>query len=206
MLIREMTLEDIPQAVEIENLCFSMPWSEKSFEDSIIREDTLFLVSEESVSAVGDKEKTIPAENTVYMEKKMYTSDQNMKIHTECKCKVQDKKNADIQNEEAKKQEMKITGYIGMYLSFDEASITNVAVHPSYRKNGYGKELVSTAKIMAKEKQIERIFLEVRVSNTPALSLYQKMGFKNLGIRKNFYDHPKEDAYIMSCELLSCPF
>ena len=48
---------------------------------------------------------------------------------------------------------------------------------------------------------MERIFLEVRVSNTPAIALYEKMRFENLGIRKNFYDHPREDAYIMSCEL-----
>lgn len=150
MLIREMTLEDITQAVLIENECFSLPWSEKSFQDSITREDTLFLVCEDSSTQSGA---------TV------------------------------------------ITGYIGMYLSFDEANVTNVAVHPSYRKKGYGNALVSTAKTKAKEHQIERIFLEVRVSNAPAIALYQKMGFENLGIRKKFYDHPKEDAYIMSCEL-----
>ena len=96
-----------------------------------------------------------------------------------------------------------ITGYIGMYLSFDEASITNVAVLPAFRQKGYGKALVSSAKTIGKEKQIERIFLEVRVSNASAISLYQKMDFENLGIRKNFYDHPKEDAYIMSCDLTS---
>ena len=144
MLIREMTLKDIPQAVEIETQCFSLPWSEKSFQDSIIREDTLFLVCEEQ----------------------------------------------DI-----------ITGYIGMYISFDEGSITNVAVSQNYRKKGYGEALVSAAKEKAREKQVERIFLEVRVSNTPAIALYEKMRFENLGIRKNFYDHPREDAYIMSCEL-----
>ena len=144
MLIREMTLEDITQAVAIEQVCFSLPWSEKSFQDSITREDTLFLVCEESG---------------------------------------------------------KITGYIGMYISFDEANITNVAVLPECRKKGYGNALVTAAKQKAVEKQVERIFLEVRVSNVPAISLYQKMGFENLGIRKNFYDHPKEDANIMCCEL-----
>lgn len=149
MLIREMTLEDINQAARIEKECFSLPWSEKSFQDSISREDTLFLVCED----------TCPQSNAPV-----------------------------------------ITGYIGMYLSFDEANITNVAVHPSYRKMGYANALVTTAKTKAKEHQIEKIFLEVRVSNAPAIALYQKMGFENLGIRKNFYDHPKEDAYIMCCD------
>ena len=149
MLIREMTLEDIPQAAAIEKQCFSQPWSEKSFQDSLAREDTLFLVCEE----------------------------QNSGNHS------------------------RITGYIGMYISFEEADITNVAVSPSHRQKGCGNALVASAIQKAKEKQIERIFLEVRISNVPAISLYKKMGFENLGTRKDFYDYPKEDAYIMSCEI-----
>lgn len=140
MLIREMTIQDVARAAEIEKECFSIPWSEKSFEDSLSREDTLFLVCEEDAQ---------------------------------------------------------VAGYIGMYLSFDEGSITNVAVSPSFRKKGCGEALVKTAKEQAKEKQIESIFLEVRVSNAPAISLYKKLGFEELGIRKNFYEHPIEDAIIM---------
>ena len=51
---------------------------------------------------------------------------------------------------------------------------------------------------IAKEKNLERIILEVRATNEPALSLYKRKGFKELGIRKNFYDNPKEDALLMS--------
>lgn len=163
MLIREMKLEDIPQVVEIEKACFSVPWSEKSFEDSICRKDTIFLISEEM-------------QETLSPENKIICIDHSNPV---------------------------ITGYIGMYFSFEEANVTNVAVHPSYWKSGYGKELVSAAISKAKQKQIEKIFLEVRVSNEPAISLYQKKGFENLGIRKNFYDHPKEDAYIMCCDIAS---
>lgn len=159
MLIREMTLEDIPQAVEIETQCFSQPWSEKSFQDSLAREDTLFLVCEEQNSEKAQK---------------------SLGVFGNHSC---------------------ITGYIGMYISFEEADITNVAVSPSHRQKGYGNALVASAIQKAKEKQIERIFLEVRVSNLPAIALYKKMGFENLGVRKNFYDYPKEDAYIMGCEI-----
>ena len=95
----------------------------------------------------------------------------------------------------------KIAGYIGMYESFDEGSITNVAVLPEYRKQGIGNCLVKVMKEQAQSDGIETIFLEVRVSNIPAISLYEKMGFEKLGIRKNFYEHPTEDAYIMSCRL-----
>lgn len=144
MLIRNMALSDIGAVVEIEKNCFSQPWSEKSFEDSIQRDDTIFLVCQE---------------------------------------------------------EANVMGYIGMYVSFDEASITNVAVSPLHRKKGCGEALILEAKKAAKERAVETIFLEVRVSNEPAISLYKKTNFQNLGIRKKFYEHPVEDAYIMSCAL-----
>jgi len=140
MLIRRMTIEDISVVAEIENQCFSLPWSEKSFADSVSREDTIFLVCEKDAC---------------------------------------------------------ITGYIGMYISFDEASITNVAVSPAFRKRGCGEQLVTEAKVAAKTAGAECVFLEVRASNEPALSLYKKLGFEELGIRKKFYEHPVEDAIIM---------
>ena len=171
MLIREMTFEDIAQAVELEKQCFSTPWSAKSFRDSIPREDTLFLVCE---TVSFDLEREALQGNAVSTSGDILTEKENAS---------------------------QITGYIGMYISCDEGSITNVAVSPNHRKKGYGEALVDAAKEKAKEKQVEKIFLEVRVSNTPAISLYKKMGFEHLGVRKNFYDHPKEDAYIMFCEL-----
>jgi len=150
MLIRKMTLEDLEMVALIEQECFSQPWSEKSFKDSIERNDTIFLVCVETPSV-----------------------------------------------EEKKSSENSILGYIGMYVSFDEANITNVAVSKAARNRGCGKELVTNAKSFAKEANVANIFLEVRRSNIPAISLYKKMGFEELGIRKNFYEHPVEDAIIM---------
>lgn len=112
-------------------------------------------------------------------------------------CEEFDEKNSDDTGD----VNSNIAGYIGMYLSFDEGDITNVAVSPAHRKKGYGEALVSKAKELAREKQLEMILLEVRVSNAPAISLYKKMGFEELGIRKNFYEHPVEDAIIMKCPL-----
>lgn len=107
----------------------------------------------------------------------------------------------DMLPEEGKALQTEIVGYIGMYVSFEEGDITNVAVSPAHRKKGYGEALVSKAKELAKEKQLEMILLEVRVSNEPAISLYKKLGFEELGLRKNFYEHPAEDAIIMRCLL-----
>lgn len=90
-----------------------------------------------------------------------------------------------------------IYGYIGMYQSLDEGEITNVAVAPGKRNAGTGRLLMQVAMEQAKQQGITRIVLEVRVSNASAIHLYEKCGFVNCGIRKGFYDFPKEDAYIM---------
>lgn len=94
-----------------------------------------------------------------------------------------------------------IAGYIGMYVSAPEGEITNVAVTEKFRSRGTGKKLVEAMKQWAKEHGLERIVLEVRSSNEPALHVYQSAGFARLGVRKNFYQFPREDADIMEWTL-----
>lgn len=93
--------------------------------------------------------------------------------------------------------EGKVCGYIGMYQSLDEGEITNVAVAPEKRNAGIGRMLMQAALEEAEKHGIVQVVLEVRVSNAPAIRLYEQCGFVNCGIRKGFYDFPKEDAYIM---------
>ena len=90
-----------------------------------------------------------------------------------------------------------LSGYLGLYQSLDEGEITNVAVRADKRNLGIGEKLMQAAIAEAKQRNINQIVLEVRVSNAPAIHLYEKCGFVNCGIRKGFYDFPKEDAYIM---------
>lgn len=90
-----------------------------------------------------------------------------------------------------------ICGYLGMYTSIDEGEITNVGVAPAYRNQGIGWKLVQAALSMAKQQGLAQVVLEVRVSNASAIHLYEKCGFVNVGVRKGFYEQPKEDAYIM---------
>ncbi len=92
----------------------------------------------------------------------------------------------------------KVIGYIGVIEIFGEADITNVAVLPEYRRCGIGEMLMKTAENGATERKCESITLEVRVSNTAAISLYNKKGYKQAGIRKGFYEKPKEDALLMT--------
>lgn len=88
----------------------------------------------------------------------------------------------------------KVAGYMGLQIFSGEGYVTNVAVLPEYRGRGIAKALI--------EKQFENkmdfITLEVRESNLPAINLYKKMGFKNVGIRPNFYSNPTENAVIMT--------
>ncbi len=94
-------------------------------------------------------------------------------------------------------ENQKIIGYIGLYLIVEEADITNIAISESYRGKGYGRKLLAEAMNQVFLKDYHAVTLEVRRSNLAAIHLYQSMGFQVEGIRKNFYDFPTEDAYIM---------
>ncbi len=91
-----------------------------------------------------------------------------------------------------------IAGYIGIKAVIDEGYITNIAVFPEFRRRGVAKALLNKVFEFAKEKELSFVSLEVRPSNTEAVSLYEKTGFKEEGRRKNFYRLPLEDALIMT--------
>lgn len=91
----------------------------------------------------------------------------------------------------------KVVGYIGLWEIIDEGHITNIAIHPDFRGHGFGKTLLAAAVDYCKNKSFYGITLEVRVSNTIAINLYESLGFVNCGIRKNFYTDNNEDGIIM---------
>lgn len=143
--IRPMVLDDIEQVVEIEKLCFAIPWTFHAFNQEL-RENKLaiYFVAE---------------------------------------------------------QDNKILGYGGAWQVLDEFHITNIAVHPNFRGLSIGREIVERIIKVAYEKQIKNITLEVRKSNRVAQNLYKDLGFKLGGIRKEYYDDNREDAFIMWKEL-----
>lgn len=91
----------------------------------------------------------------------------------------------------------RVIGYLGMYISLDEGEITNVAVSERKRGRGVAAKLLDALKEEALRRNVAKLILEVRVSNVPAIHLYEKHGFQKCGVRKGFYEEPKEDAYIM---------
>ena len=150
VVIRRMLLEDIGKVAMIEKECFSLPWSEKAFEESLAQTYAIFFVAE-------------------------------LKNTGEC--------------------EKGIAGYVGVYHIGEECDITNVAVSPTYRRRGVATELLKAVEEYALTQNVQSVTLEVRESNTPAIKLYESLQYENIGIRKNFYEKPTENAIIMVRQL-----
>ena len=91
----------------------------------------------------------------------------------------------------------KIAGFIVLMDVVDAAEIIRVAVLPEYREMGIGTKLIEKAVEEIMKKGMENIFLEVRESNSNAIKLYNKSGFEECGVRKNYYSNPKENGIIM---------
>jgi ribosomal-protein-alanine N-acetyltransferase len=143
MMIVKMNESHVRQVAELEKLCFSDPWSEKSVASELDNKLSLWLV------AVEDDE---------------------------------------------------VVGYIGSQTCCDETDMMNVAVHPQHRRKGIAEALVLALVDELKEAGSYCLTLEVRASNDPAKSLYEKLGFEQVGRRPNYYRNPKEDALILRKE------
>lgn len=94
-------------------------------------------------------------------------------------------------------EENEIAGYCGLWMVAGEGQINNVAVREDFRKKGVGYDMLHYLIELGREKELDAFTLEVRVSNEAAIHLYEKLGFHSAGIRKGFYDRPREDANIM---------
>ena len=93
-----------------------------------------------------------------------------------------------------------VTGYVGSQTVLGETDMMNVAVHPDHRRQGIAEALVTALVCDLKEQGSHCLTLEVRSSNAPAQKLYEKLGFDRIGLRKNYYRNPKEDAIILRKE------
>lgn len=93
-----------------------------------------------------------------------------------------------------------LAGYIGSQSVLGESDVMNVAVSPDYRRQGIGEALVLALVEELKKLGNHCLSLEVRLSNAPARSLYEKLGFAEVGRRPNYYRNPKEDALILRKE------
>ena len=143
MMLEKMNASHVSQIAELEKLCFSDPWSERSVASELENKLSCWLVATE-----GEQ----------------------------------------------------VAGYIGSQTVCGETDMMNVAVHPSHRRKGIAEALILGLIEELKAMESHCLTLEVRASNTPAISLYEKLGFSEIGRRKNYYRNPKEDALILRKE------
>lgn len=139
--IAPMSEQDIDDIVELESLCFNVPWSRDAFVNELTQnERAMYIIARHNNNVVA---------------------------------------------------------YAGMWKIFEEGHITNIAVHPQYRRKGVGSQLIEYMINMARKNNIKRMTLEVSVANIGAQNLYYKFGFCREGIRKKYYADSQEDAIIM---------
>ena len=143
MMIVPMNESHVAQVAELEKICFSDPWSEKSVASELNNPLSCWLVAEEDGL---------------------------------------------------------VAGYVGSQTVIDESDMMNVAVHPDHRRKGIAEKLVVELVEALKKRESHCLTLEVRASNEPAKALYEKLGFIQVGLRKNYYRNPKEDALILRKE------
>ena len=96
--------------------------------------------------------------------------------------------------------EDRVVGYVGSQTVLGETDMMNIAIHPDYRKRGVATMLIEDLILHLTQQGSHSLMLEVRSSNEPAKSLYSKMGFETVGIRRNYYRNPREDAMILRKE------
>ena len=95
-----------------------------------------------------------------------------------------------------------VAGYVGSQTVLDAADMMNLAVSPDYRRQGIGQALVNALVEYLQGNRVIALLLEVRVSNTPAIALYESLGFEQVGRRPKYYHNPREDALILRKELI----
>lgn len=98
----------------------------------------------------------------------------------------------------------KVLGYLFFSAVLDEGGVDNIAVAPAARRQGIASALLEEFHRYGREHGLASLFLEVRPSNTGAAALYEKLGYREVGRRKNYYLDPKEDAIMMKLELTTC--
>lgn len=97
-------------------------------------------------------------------------------------------------------QNGEFAGYIGAQAVMDEADVMDLAVVPELRRLGVGRALVTALVAALDARGVKRLTLEVRASNTAAAQLYASLGFTRAGVRRNYYEKPREDAVILGKE------
>ena len=185
MRIRELSEEDLDQAVCLERECFgSQAWSGQALLDAVRNENALYLAAFETC-APADSASTDPAPANL----------------APVNSAPEKPASGNPAPEPPVSEAPVLAGCCGVWLSFEEGEIMNVAVRKEYRRKGVAGRLMKELLSRAEKRGAARFILEVREGNLPAIRLYESLGFLHAGRRRNFYSDPAEDALIMIKEI-----
>lgn len=181
--IRRMREEDIPQVVEIEKIAFSRPWSKSIFKATLLLPYAAYYVAVEDGESSGSGEDASGP------------SEEDSDSGEEASGPRGEAGHSLFWSDEAARQ--KIVGMCGVKKIFEEGEISNVAVHPDFRGKGLSRKMLEMLMSEAREDGVQAFTLEVRAGNGIAIRLYESLGFRTEGVRREYYDHPVEDGLIM---------
>ena len=136
---------------------------------------------------------TMTLEDLEQMKNTLYSDFDNFWSYNVLKQELENKNTTYI----VAKENDEIIGFAGLSTCLDEATLNNIVVKKSHRNRGIGGELLEALIELCSELRMKTFTLEVDTENEPAIHLYEKFGFKNLGIRKNYYNNSR-DAFIMT--------
>ena len=186
--LRRMRAEDIPQVIEIEKEAFSPGWVGTPFRRELNSRYCRFLVAYHNQPEGG------PAGETEY-DAPLVDGAADSSLWARMVTGVRSA--LGLAHEEAPDD---LAGYVGIWLQGDQAHITEIAVREGLRGRGIGELLLIGTLRVAYEQGLAEVTLEARVSNFVAQRLYDKYGFNEAGIRKNYYADNREDAVIMTTD------
>ena len=200
-VIRESETADLEEICEIAQTSFSSPWKRDDFEPLIHKDMAVFLVSALCGNEDVDSGRDMAAEG-----KEPDMADEGRSPDMADEGRPPDTAAAagsdpeEIDAADTPCRAYGIAGYGCIQLAADEGDLLSVAVRKELRGAGIGASLLDALLAEAAQKGARRIFLEVRESNVPAIRMYERAGFQQVGIRKNYYTDPVENALLMRWE------
>ena len=185
--VRSMTVEDIPQVLEIEHQSFPTMWPPTAFKRELQQNrlaNYIVLVehNNEAAEATADEPQRHPANVA--------------RLFGELRQILGPREDRPLPSIEDRPE--LIVGFIGVWMLPDEAHIVTVAVRDGYRRQGLGELLLIAAVDLAQAQRQPLVTLEVRVSNDSAVALYEKYGFERVGLRPRYYSDNHEDALVLT--------
>jgi ribosomal-protein-alanine N-acetyltransferase len=187
--VRTMTVADIPQVLEVEKESFPTMWPPTAFKRELQQNQLAHYIAvvERNPSFEAPLRLPMEAHNRPGAFERLFGEVRHLLGSEEDTPLPSPEQRAEL-----------IVGFIGVWLLPDEAHIVTFGVRQSRRRQGVGELLLISAIELAQAKGTEAVTLECRVSNAPALALYQKYGFEKVGLRPRYYSDDREDAYVLT--------